>query len=456
MKVAIVGTGYVGLVSGACLAEKGHDVVCVDTDAAKVEQITRGIAPFREPGLDDLLRKHVARGLHATTDLRAAVNDSELTLIAVGTPFDGKAIDLSFIREAAGQIGRALRGRASRHTVVVKSTVVPGTTTGVVLPILEAASGMKAGRDFGLGMNPEFLTEGEAVGDFMTPDRLVLGGIDPASIAVQDELYAGFPGVPVIRTNPTTAEMIKYASNCLLANLISFSNELGNLCAAQGGVDIADVMRAVHASRYLTPIAADGTPAPAPINAFLWAGCGFGGSCLPKDTAALRAHGEAAGLNMRILDAILRINDEQPRRIRPLLQKHFHSLRGVRVTILGLAFRPDTDDLRHSPAIPIINDLLEAGSDLTAYDPQAMDGARRFFSDDRVRYAPTLADAVRHAQAAVIVTRWKEFKRLPDLLRELNPSAVVVDGRRMLDPDSVATYEGIGRSENHARGSHGT
>ncbi len=445
MKVAIVGTGYVGLVSGACLAAKGHQVVCVDTDPAKVESISRAVSPFHEPGLNELLRAHCGKELRATTDLRAAVQGSELTLIAVGTPFDGKTIDLTAIRGATQQIGQALRGIRGRHTIVVKSTVVPGTTTKVVQPLLEEASGLKAGKDFGLGMNPEFLTEGEAVGDFMIPDRIVIGGIDAPSIAAQDELYAAFKGVPVIRTNPSTAEMIKYVSNCLLANLISFSNEIGNLCAALGGTDVADVMRGVHVSRYLTPAGGDGKPAPAPINSFLWAGCGFGGSCLPKDVAALQAHGEAVGVPMRMLDSILKINHEQPGQIRTLLGKHFPSLRGVRVAVLGLSFRQDTDDLRHTPAIPIVNDLVKAGADVTAYDPQAMEGARKAFGGVTMKFADSLKDAVSKAQAIVLVTRWDEFKQLPGLLRELNPNAVVVDGRRMLDPRSVGVYEGIGR-----------
>ncbi len=444
MNVAIIGSGYVGLVSGACLAEKGHRVVCVDSDKAKVDSINNAASPFHEPGLDDLLRRHAGKTLTATTDLRAAVRGAELTLIAVGTPFDGQRIDLAQIRGAAKAIGEALRGHAEPHTVVVKSTVVPGTTEDVVRPILEEASGKKAGRDFGLGMNPEFLTEGEAVRDFMVPDRIVVGGIDDRSVAAQEELYAGFAGVPVIRTTPKTAEMIKYASNCLLSTLISFSNELGNLCAALGGVDVADVMRGVHASRYLTPTLEDGRRVPAPINAFLWAGCGFGGSCLPKDTKALQAHGEGAGQPMRLLEAVLKINAEQPRRMIALLKKRIPSLRGAKVSVLGLSFRQDTDDMRESPAIPIVKDLLAEGAEVTAYDPKAEREARRVFGNLPIRYAASMVDTVRGAQGIVLVTRWDEFRSLPDVLREVNPRAVVVDGRRVLDKARIGAYEGIG------------
>ncbi|HLP41751.1 MAG TPA: UDP-glucose/GDP-mannose dehydrogenase family protein, partial [Fibrobacteria bacterium] len=390
MRVSIAGTGYVGLVTGACLAEKGHEVTCVDLDAAKVETINRGLAPIREEGLDLLLLRHAGRGLKASTDLAEAVRRSELTLIAVGTPFDGRAIDLAQVKEAARAIGAALREKDAFHTVVVKSTVVPGTTDEVVLPILERESGKRAGMGFGVGMNPEFLTEGEAVSDFMDPDRLVLGAGDPRALKALEKLYAGFPGVPVVRTNPKTAEMIKYASNTLLATLISWSNELANLSQALGGIDAMEVVEGMKLSRYLTPapaatpsgwvpagpedspnasLAPAGAGAAAPIAAFLVPGCGFGGSCLPKDTAALIAHGKAAGVPMRVLEAVRDVNLNQPARMAKLLERRIPDLRGVPVAVLGLAFRPGTGDLRESPAIPIVRDLLAKGADVVAYDP---------------------------------------------------------------------------------------
>ena len=294
MKVSIIGTGYVGLVTGACLAEKGHRVVCVDTESSKVAAITRGAAPFHEPGLDPLLARHVGKLLFATTDLRAAVLDSDLTLLAIGTPFDGQTIDLTYVRQATRQIGEALRDKQGYHVVAVKSTVVPGTTDSVVRPILEEASGKTAGIDLGVGMNPEFLSEGSAIEDFMLPDRIVLGGIDARTQDVQAELYRDFEGTPVVRTSNATAEFIKYTSNSLLATLISFSNEIANLCATVPGVDATDVMRGVHLMRELQPRGADGARVPAGINSFLFPGCGFGGSCLPKDVKALAALGLAA------------------------------------------------------------------------------------------------------------------------------------------------------------------
>ena len=444
MKVSVIGTGYVGLVTGACLAEVGHEVVCVDVDRGKVERINRGETPIYEEGLEGLLRRHVGTRLKATTDLRRAVLDSEITFIAVGTPFDGKHIDLTIVRQVARDIGAVLRDKPSYHVVVVKSTVVPGTTDDVVLPLLEEASGKRAGTGFGVGMNPEFLTEGVAVKDFMEPDRIVVGGMDARTTDLLARVYAPFKGVPVLRTNNRTAEMIKYTSNAVLATLISFSNEIGNLCARLGGVDVADVMQGVHLARYFTMPLEDGRGATAPITSFLYAGCGFGGSCLPKDVKALVAHGEAAGQPMPLLDTVIKINEQQPRRVVELLEKHFPSLAGVRVSVLGLAFKPDTDDMRESPAIPIIRELLTRAAVVSAYDPVATEAARKVLPAEGIRFVQGLEHALREADAAVIVTGWQEFLEIPGILARLEHPPLIVDGRRMLDKRRVARYVGIG------------
>jgi UDPglucose 6-dehydrogenase len=444
MRVSIVGTGYVGLVTGVCFAEKGHQVLCVDIDQAKVDKINQGILPIYERGLDELLQRNIHAGIKATTDLRHAVLETDVSMIAVGTPFDGREIDLTYIKQAAQQIGEALREKSTYHLAVVKSTVVPGTTDDVVLPILEAASGKTAGIDFGVGMNPEFLTEGEAVNDFMFPDRIVLGGIDEKSIDLLDQLYVGFEGVERIRTSNTTAEMIKYASNSLQALLISFSNEIGNLCATIGNTDVVDVMRGVHACRYLTTVLPNGDRVVAPIVSFLAAGCGFGGSCFPKDVRALIAYGEKHGRSMALLNALIQINEQQPRQILILLQKHFSSLAGVRIAVLGLAFRPDTNDMRESPAIPIIHNLLAHKAVIKAYDPVASHEARRIFSPDEVELCDSLKQVLEDVEAVVLVTRWAEFQAVPEMLAHIEPQPVVIDGRRMLDKCSIARYEGIG------------
>jgi UDPglucose 6-dehydrogenase len=443
MRVTVVGTGYVGLVTAACLADRGHRVVCVDVDPARVDQVSRGEVPFFERGLDPLLKRNLGRGLSATTDLAAAVAGSDLSLICVPTPSRDGEIDLSAVRAAAGSLGAALARKDDYHVVVVKSTVVPGTTDEVVLPALEEASGKKAGPDFGVGMNPEFLTEGRAIEDFLAPDRIVLGGRDEDTVAALEQLYADFADVPAIRTDNRTAEMIKYTSNVLLAASISFANEIADLCASLG-IDAMEVMRAVHRSRYLTTRLPDGTEATADLASFLEPGCGFGGSCLPKDLDALIGHGERHGRPMDLLKAVRGVNQGRPEELVSVIRRHLPDLRGVSVTVLGLAFRPDTDDIRESPALPVIHRLVEEGAVVTAHDPVARPDLNALFPSGSVRLEPNLAQAVRGPRAVVLVTRWEDYRALPDLLREVDPAPVFVDGRRMLDPRAFDRYDGIG------------
>lgn len=444
MRISVIGTGYVGLVTGVCLAEVGHDVTCVDVDPVKVQTIRSGKTPIFEEGLEPLLQRHLGKRLWVTETLRDAVLESDVTFIAVGTPFDGKEIDLTYIRQAAREIGRALADKPSYHLVIVKSTVIPGTTDNVVAPIVAEESGKVAGRDFGVGMNPEFLTEGVAVQDFMDPDRIVLGGADEKAIETMAAIYAPFKDAPTVRTNNKTAELIKYASNATLATMISFSNEIANLATRLGGIDAAEVMKAVHLARYFTTTLKDGQRVTAPIASFLYAGCGFGGSCLPKDVSALAAQGASAGEPMRMLNSVLEINRERPERTVAILRKHFPSLRGVRVAVLGLAFKSDTDDIRQSPALPIIDLLLEDGAAVSAFDPIAIEPARKALPEGKVSFAGSLEEAVRGAEAVVITTSWKEFGRLPALLSDVANPPVVIDGRRMLDKRSVRRYDGIG------------
>ena len=441
MNVSIIGIGYVGLVTGACLAEKGHNVTCVDIDPERVAALNRAEAPIFEAGLDELLRQHVGRTLKATTDLPAAVSDSDLTLIAVGTPFNGQTIDLTAVMAASRQIGSTLRNKTAYHVVVVKSTVPPGTTDLHVIPALEAAAGKRAGVDFGVGMNPEFLSQGEAVHDFMFPDRIVLGGNDARTVDTLEELYRPFAAARRIRTNTRTAELIKYASNALLANLISFSNEIANLCSVVGGIDVTDVMRGVHLSQYFGNHTTDGL---APIVSFLRAGCGFGGSCLPKDVKALIAHGRNAGLPMSLLESVIKVNEEQPGKVVALLEKHWRDLMGIRVAVLGLAFKPGTNDVRESPAFPILRELLKRGAVLTAFDPVAMDEARRVIRDAGITYCESLSAALLDIDALIVVTPWPEFHEVPALLRGRHPAPVFVDARRAFERGSVERYEGIG------------
>jgi UDPglucose 6-dehydrogenase/GDP-mannose 6-dehydrogenase len=446
MQVCVVGAGYVGLVTGACLADTGHSVVLVDLDPSKIDAINSGRAPIHEAGLPDLLARTVGRTLRATTELAPEIRWSEVVLIAVGTPLRDGAIDLGAIRQASADIGRALRGAKGSPVVTVRSTVVPGTTEGLVREVLEHESGKTAGMDFGLGMNPEFLTEGQALADFQQQDRIVIGALDPRSREVLAALYQSFPpGVPRIFVNPRTAEMIKYASNALLATSISFANELADVASAVGGIDIVDVMRGVHASRYLSGNGAAG-PWTASLASYLEAGCGYGGSCLPKDVKALVAHARGHGVEPHLLSAVDRVNTGRPERLLELARRHHPSLRDLRVSVLGVAFKPDTDDVRETPAAPVVRALLEDGARVTVYDPIVPAGTvMRLFGPAQVRVAASMADAVADAQVVIVVTRWAEFLGLPRLLADRSDPPLVVDGRRLLDPKSLARYEGVGR-----------
>jgi UDPglucose 6-dehydrogenase/GDP-mannose 6-dehydrogenase len=444
MRVTIVGSGYVGLVSAVGLCEKGHEVTCVDLNRRVVDQINEGSSPIHEEGLPELLRVHSGTRLHATTNLTEAVVASDVTLVTVGTPYGGEKIDLSQIRAASAAIGEALKQRDAYHVVAVKSTVVPGTTDDVVTPLLAKHSGKIPGRDFGVGVNPEFLREGEAVQDFLNPDRIVIGGVDGRTAQTLGGLYDGFRGVDRIATTNRTAEMIKYASNALLATMISFANEIGNLCATINGVDVVDVIRGVHLDRRLSPRLPGGQRIRPGFLSYLEAGCGFGGSCFPKDVQALVAHGEQLGSRMRLLKAVIEVNDHQPKKLLSLLQKHFPSLEDKRVAVLGLAFKPGTDDLRESPAIPIVRELIAQRAIVTAYDPVAQPAAERLFGAKGVVFPGGLAETIENTDAILLVTRWDLFNTLPGLLADRDPQPLIVDGRRMLDKLSVQRYEGIG------------
>jgi len=446
MNISVIGTGYVGLVSGVCLAEKGHSVVCVDIDQHKVEKINNGIPPIYERGLKKLLKNNINDRFSATTHLQSAILNTDLSLIAVGTPYKGNKIDLTSIKKAASDVGKSMKGKTAYHVVVVKSTVVPGTTDDLVQSILEKTSGKKAGKDFGVGMNPEFLREGEAIDDFMNPDRIVLGGIDQKTHTVLEEVYKVFDGVDIVKTNNKTAEMIKYTANSLLATLISFSNEIGNLCATLGGIDAVDVMEGVHKDKRFSPILSNGERIKPGFISYLAAGCGFGGSCFPKDVKALIANGKEAGNSMSLLDSVIKINERQPQKVISLLRKHLNDLKGKTISVLGLAFKPGTDDMRESPAIPIVNHLLNEGANIKAYDPVAQYEAQKLFGNHQIVYFDELHQSMQGSDAILLLTSWQEFGQVPELLRSQSPQPLFIDGRRMLNKNLFSNYEGIGLS----------
>ena len=454
MKICVVGTGYVGLVSGTCLAEVGHEVVCVDLDAAKVERINRGDPPIHEDGLEALLKKNAGTRLTATTSLPKAMEGADVALICVGTPFDGKTIDLGYVRQVSRDIGAVLKTQPGYCVVTVKSTVVPGTTDTVVREELERASGKKAGVDFGLGMNPEFLAEGVAVKDFMYPDRVVVGGIDDRSTEVLAAMYGMFKDTPVIRTTTRTAEMIKYTSNAFMATMISFSNEIARICDGIGELDAAEVFKGLHLMKHLTRRDSDGQLKTASASSFLWAGCGFGGSCFPKDVKAIAAHAGHRGVPTPMLDAVLETNRTQPDRMLAMLGAQLGDIRGKRITVLGIAFKPGTDDVRESPALPIIAALVKAGAQVVAHDPIAIETGRKGLADAGVDVAkvalePDLPAALAGSDGVMLVTSWPQYREVPALLKRAGADVPLVDGRRLIDRDAVTRYSGIGLSLSH-------
>lgn len=446
MNIAIVGAGYVGLVTGACLAEAGHDVTCVDADPKRVEAIEHGQAFFYEPGLQDVLDRHAGTRLRATTDIASVIASTDLTMIAVGTPTVDGSIDLRHIEASAQAIGAALRGLDQPHVVVVKSTVLPGTTSDVVRPIVERASGRTSADGLHVAMNPEFLREGNAVADFADPDRVVLGVDDPAAEALLRELYAPLSPGDVIVTNPRTAETIKYASNALLATLISFSNEIGNLAARLPGVDARTVMAGVKADDRWSPRQPDGTRVRPGVLSYLEAGCGFGGSCFPKDVQALRSFVRGQGLDSRVLDAVLGVNERQPDQVIRLLEQGLGELEGRTVGVLGLAFKPDTDDVRESPSLALIRTLRARGAHVRAYDPFAGATARAVV-DDAVNIVERLDDALEGADGVAVMTAWPEFETVVERLdaqRGDDQGPWLVDGRRSVAAGEYSRYLAIG------------
>ena len=447
MKISVMGTGYVGLVSGTCLAERGHQVTCIDIRSEVVQEINAGRPPIHEMGLDNLLRSARDKGmLSATTDAKTAILDSDVTLICVGTPTVDGRMDMSQIVAAAKEIGSALASKRGYHVVAVKSTVLPGTTEGPVKAAIESHSGKKVGHGWGLCMNPEFLREGRAVEDFRVPDRIVVGATDSMTAEVFLNVYADFT-CPKLVTTPRTAEMIKYVSNSLLATMISFSNEIGNMCSAVPGVDARLVWKGVHLDRRLTPINGQVGGA-AGVTEYLWHGLGFGGSCFPKDVAALRSFGRTVGEQTRMLDAVLDINADQPLRMVALLEKEL-SLAGKTVAVLGLAFKPGTDDLRESPALPLVAELRKKGAKVLVHDPIAMPHAKKRPEFRDVVFAEDWAEALRKSDACCLVTAWPEYRSIqPTNFQKLMTRALVIDGRGVFEPAAMAAagvvWRGVG------------
>lgn len=420
MFISVLGGGYVGLVTAACLSHLNHNTTVIEIFPEKVAVINRAEPPIYEDGLDTLLKTHISVNLRATTQY-TPVQTSDVIFIAVGTPPnpDGSA-NLSYIIAAAEAIADELaKSHVEYPVIVVKSTVPPGTTKNVVEPIIRRKN---PDLSFGICMNPEFLREGRAVEDFLHPDRIVVGSSDPKTIRIMHELYTDI-AAPIIDVDPTSAEMIKYTSNALLATKISFANEIGNLCK-QLSVNVYEVMAGVGMDSRVSP-------------KFLNAGCGFGGSCFPKDVSALASIAREHGVTPTLLNAVLAVNDSQPLRMVELLEMRIGSLSGKRIAVLGLAFKDNTDDVRESRSIPVIEALRRKGAVPVLFDPMAMDTMKAVFPDEE--YASSAAAALTHADGCLVMTEWPEFAKLSSEFDEMR-ERVIIDGRHILTIDDA---EGI-------------
>ena len=430
MNICVIGTGYVGLVTGVVFADLGNDVVCVDKLAAKVDGLNRGVMPIYEPGLEEMVARNVADGrLSFTTDLEASVSKAEIVFIAVGTPprEDGST-DLSYVEDAAKGIARALNS----YKVIVNKSTVPVGTGNFVREVIE--TNKRRAIDFDVVSNPEFLREGSAITDTLIPDRIVIGAPNRIVAMRLLELYAPLER-PMIITDVASAEMIKYASNAFLATKISFANAIANICEA-AGADVTQVVKGMGLDSRIG-------------QAFLSAGIGYGGSCFPKDTRSLLHTAQSFGYDFPLLDATIATNDDQPKRfIKKIHNVLGDDLKGKTIGVLGLAFKPNTDDMREAKSLDIIADLLESGATVRTYDPIAIENTRTTFPD--ITYCGNAYEVAAGADAVIVVTEWNEFKQLNmERLKSIMASPVIFDGRNIYDTDRMRQlgfeYYGVGR-----------
>jgi UDPglucose 6-dehydrogenase len=433
MHIAVIGTGYVGLVTGACFADFGMRVTCVDKDDGKIRSINSGQMPIYEPGLDALVAKNVREGrLEFSTDVRGTIERSLVVFLAVGTPPSGDgSADMSQIDEVAHEIARSLNG----YKVIVTKSTVPVGAASRIKKIIE--ENKETPSRFSVAANPEFLREGAAINDFMRPDRVVIGCRDDEAVAILKDIYRPLYllETPFVVTTPESAEMIKYASNAFLATKVSFINEISQLCELLGA-DVHDVSKGMGMDVRIG-------------SKFLHPGPGFGGSCFPKDAQALVALGRTVNYDVRIVEAALRVNEAQKNSILDRIRRLLPQLDGKTIAILGLAFKPETDDIREAPALKIIGDLMDAGARVRAYDPAAMDAARRLLTD--VEYCDDEYEAARGSDALVVVTEWNQFRRLDmDRLKQVMHEPNIVDLRNLYEPLAMRSagfkYLAMGRS----------
>jgi len=420
MRISVIGAGYVGLVTAAALASKGHNVIVVDTNPTKVAMINHKESPIFEEGLDDMVSSCIESKLLEATGNYEEILATDITLICVSTPSNSDgSMNLSYIRESARDIGKMLGAKNARHAVVVRSTVLPGTTKGIIIPAIEQYSGKKANINFDIAVNPEFLQEGKALHGFFNPDRIIIGEEEQRAGDMVEKLYKGI-SAPIIRMGITTAEMIKFTSNAFLATKISFINEIGNICKKLG-VDVYDVVKGVGVDYRIG-------------GHFLRAGIGFGGSCLPKDVKAMVHASRDLGYRPLILESVLEVNENQILNMLQMVEEKLGDLEGKKICVFGLAFKPNTDDIRNAPALELIKLLIQKGATVKAYDPLAMTKARSVLSNE-VKYSSNAEEAVSDCDCILVLTEWDEFKN-----ESLYRGKVVFDGRRIIDPGEARTF----------------
>jgi len=447
MNVSIIGTGYVGLISGVSLASKGHHVTCVDKRKEVVSLLNNKQPHIYEKGLDKLLAEVIDKGTFKVTDsVERALRNSTLVLVAVGTPSENGRIDLSQISDAIKEIAQYIKRSSDYISVIIKSTVVPGTTDTFVRNILEEVSGKNIG-DFGIGMNPEFLREGDAITDFMYPDRVVIGYEDSRTMELLSELYSPWDCEKIF-VNCRTAEMIKYANNTILAALISLNNELSNHSALLGNIDYMNVVHGISTDKRWSPIV-DGKRIKPAILEYLVPGTGFGGSCFPKDVQAIRTQGESLSQPMDILNAVLKVNENQPSAVMSILKEKAGGFINKKVIVLGLAFKSDTDDIRESTALKVINYLLVEGASIYAHDPIAIDNTKKMYESSNVNFVTDWTVVLSTVDIIIVATNWPEYKMLVGMDDEgILSGKIIFDCKRLFKTEHFTnnTFLTTGRS----------
>ena len=443
MKISIIGMGYVGLITGLGFCNYGHKVICLEKNKKKINDLNNNKNIIYEPGLQKILKKHLNKNFFASQNFMEVILNTDITFVAVGTPFENGKFSTRYLESAAKEIGLSIKNKKKYHVIVIKSTVLPGTTDTIIKKQIEKYSGKKAGKNFGLSMNPEFLREGEAINDFVKSDRIVIGHDNLKTQAIVKKIYKKFKNVPIITTNNKTAELIKYTSNSLLANLISFSNEISNIADKIGGINFDEVLSGVKLDRRITTKINNKLTTPG-IASYLEPGCGFGGSCFPKDVKALSYLASKVKSDNFILKSIIKINEEQINKLYKIILKNTNKKKN-NILILGLAFKPDTDDIRESPSIKLIKKLINNKKyNIEVYDPVALENTKKIFKN-KLEYSTNLNNSVKNKDIIIVMTKWKKFKHLNDLLLK-NSKTLVIDPRRFLSKNKFKNYRAFGIS----------